>query len=49
VPARPLAMSLRDDFEHGILADIWPQVYGADTTSLCGAVVAGNALAFYKV
>jgi len=49
VPVDPLPVTLRDDFDHGINTDIWPQVYGADTTNVCGAVVSAQALTFYKV
>jgi len=42
-------MTLRDDFEHGIRRDHWPQVYGADTAADCDVVVSGQSLTFYKV
>jgi len=42
-------MTLRDDFELGVHAESWPEVYGADTASHCGVVVSGRALTFYKV
>jgi len=42
-------MTLRDDFEHGINSELWPEVYGAETTTLCGVVLSGQALTFYKV
>ena len=49
VPSQPLPMTLRDDFDHGVDAELWPEVYGADTTSLCDVVVSGQSLTFYKV
>jgi len=42
-------MTLRDDFEHAVNSDQWPEVYGADTMTLCGVVVSGQSLTFYKV
>ena len=42
-------MTLRDDFEQDITAELWPEVYGADTTRLCDVVVSGQSLTFYKV
>lgn len=49
VPEKPLPMTLRDDFEHGVQSDQWSEVYGADASDLCGIVVSGKALTFYKV
>jgi len=42
-------MTLRDDFELGVDAELWPEVYGADSATVCGVVVSGQALTFYKV
>jgi len=43
-------MSLREEFETGgVQTDLWPQVYGADTTTDCPVVVAGHSLTFYQV
>ena len=42
-------MTLRDDFEQGVNPEMWPEVYGASTSTLCGMVVSGHALTFYKV
>ena len=42
-------MTLRDDFENGVNAELWPEVYGADTMTGCSVVVSGRALTFYKV
>jgi len=42
-------MTLREDFEHDIRRDVWPQVHGADTTADCGVVVSGHSLTFYLV
>jgi len=49
VPSEPLPMTLRDDFELGVDAELWPEVYGADVAKICDVVVSGHALTFYKV
>ena len=48
-PTKSLPMSLNDDFESGFLDEIWPEIYGGDISSVCGDLVSGSSLSFYKV
>lgn len=50
VPDKPLPMQLQDDFnadepDHSV----WKEIYGGDTSKICGHLVSGNALVFHKV
>ena len=49
-PTVPLPMMLRDDFNtESIDRDNWKEVYGGETSNICGQLVSGKALTFHKV
>ena len=50
MPSKPLPMGLRDSLDGpGLDRVAWPELYGGEVTNICGMVVSGPALTFYKV
>ena len=50
MPAKPLPMMLRDDFNREEpLNENWREVYGGELTTMCGTLVSGNVLTFSGV
>ena len=50
VPGKPLPMELHDDFNNDEPDGTkWREIYGGDTSDMCGHLVSGNALVFHKV
>ena len=41
--------TLRDDFNHALSRDRWKEVYGGEVSNMCGTLVSGLAITFYKV
>ncbi|ESO91434.1 hypothetical protein LOTGIDRAFT_228850 [Lottia gigantea] len=49
VPTVPLPMMLRDDFRSSeINRNNWREIYGGESTDICGHLVDGNSLTFHK-
>ena len=49
VPYIPLPMVLKETFEKRLSRDSWPEVYGGEISTVCGILVSGTALTFFKV
>ncbi|KAK3103287.1 hypothetical protein FSP39_018199 [Pinctada imbricata] len=48
-PSRPLPMMLRDDFnKDNIDMENWREIYGGETSNICGQIVSGKALTFHE-
>ena len=45
----PLPMVLKETFETRPSHDKWPEVYGGEISNVCGILVSGTALTFFKV
>ena len=49
VPATPLPMMLRDDFNKPRDRTRWPELYGGDVNDLCDVISDGSSLNMYQV
>ena len=41
--------TLRDEFNEALSRDQWREVFGGEVSNMCGTLVSGLALTFYKV
>ncbi len=49
VPSKALPQAQRDDFNHPPSSKTWIELYGAELSNICGTLVSGTALVFFKV
>ena len=50
VPSTQLLMGMRDTMDGPSLSrERWPELYGGEVTNICGMIVSGPSLTFYKV
>ena len=49
VSQHPLPMDQRDTFDAAPSSILWPEIYGGEISHICGTLVSGTSLAFFKV